>query len=361
MHVVSWARPFVAVLFAIAVLVGATIGESGSWSVGRSAEAQVAGEVPGATKGSASDSEFWRQIRQGSQGMVTIPDKRAGVMIQSEGDNWRAFRNGPLSVFGGWALLGMIVLLALFFLLRGRIKVEHGLSGRLIERFNGIERFAHWLTAVSFIVLALTGLNILYGRYVLKPIIGGDAFAAISIAGKYMHNFIAFAFMLGVAMMFVLWVAHNIPNRHDLVWLLKGGGIFVKGVHPPSKKFNAGQKIIFWAVILGGLSLSLSGIALMFPFEFTMFAPTFEVLNQFGANLPTNLTAMQEMQLSQLWHAIVALVLIMIIIAHIYIGTIGMEGAFDAMGTGLVDENWAMEHHNLWVEEVRARAGAGGD
>lgn len=326
------------------------------------AAAQQAGQVPGNTLGTSSDSDFWRQIRQGQQGQVSIPDARAGVLIQSEGDNWRAFRNGPLSLYGAWALLGILILLSLFFILRGRIKVEHGLSGKLIERFNSVERFAHWLTATSFVVLALTGLNVLYGRYALLPVIGPDAFSVITVAGKYLHNYIAFAFMVGVVMMFVLWVKHNIPNRLDLVWIAKAGGLFSKGVHPSSKKFNAGQKIIFWSVIIGGASISASGIALLFPFELHMFGKTFAVFNMFGTNLPTELTVMQEMQLSQLWHSIVGLALIVIIVAHIYIGSIGMEGAFDAMGSGMVDENWAKEHHDLWVEEVQARqASAGSD
>ena len=215
----------------------------------------------------------------------------------------------------------MVILLCVFFILRGRIKVEHGLSGKLIERFNTVERFAHWLTATSFVVLAVTGLNVLYGRYALLPLIGPDAFSVITIAGKYLHNYLAFAFMVGVVMMFVMWVGHNIPNRLDLVWLAKAGGLFTKGVHPPAKKFNAGQKLIFWSVILGGASISISGVALLFPFELQMFGKTFAFINLFGTDLPTQLTVMQEMQLSQLWHGIVGIGLIVVIIAHIYIGS----------------------------------------
>lgn len=316
-------------------------------------ESPTGGTVPGNALGAASDTEIWRQVRQGIQGTVSIPDAKAGQLIQSEGESWRAWRNGPLSTFGGWALLGMIIALALFFALRGRIRIDAGPAGRTVERFNAIERFAHWLTAVSFIVLAITGLNLLYGRYVLLPILGPEVFSAITIAGKYAHNFIAFAFMLGVAMMLVLWLRHNIPNRYDLIWLSKAGGLFSKGVHPPSKKFNAGQKVIFWAVVLGGFSISLSGISLLFPFEFKMFEGTYATLNAFGAGLPETLTPMQEMQLSQLWHTIVGLFLIAVILAHIYIGSIGMEGAFAAMGSGQVDENWAREHHNIWVAELK--------
>lgn len=311
------------------------------------------GAVPGQSLGTNSDSEIWRALRQGAQGTVSIPDKQAGVLIQSEGDNWRAMRNGPMTVAGVWILLGFVALLALFFVIRGRIKIESGLSGRTIERFNGVERFAHWLTAVCFIILSLTGLNILYGRHVLLPVLGPEVFSAITLWGKYAHNYLSFPFMLGLVLMFVLWIAHNIPNRYDMAWIAQLGGLFTKGVHPPSKKFNAGQKVIFWVVILGGLSLSLSGLALIFPFTFAWWDATFSALNAIGLNLPTGLTAMEEMQLSQLWHGFVGLVMIGIILAHIYIGSIGMQGAFAAMGSGMVDENWAREHHNVWVAETK--------
>ena len=319
------------------------------------AQAQTDQAAPDAAAAPESDSDIWRDIRSGVQGYVSIPDKQAGVLIQSGGESWRNFRNGPMSVWGGWAMLGTIAVLALFFALRGRIRIERGPSGERIERFNLAERFAHWLTAVSFIVLALTGLNILYGRYVLKPIIGPEAFSWLTQMGKFAHNYIAFAFMLGLLLIFVMWVLHNIPNRQDLTWLAKGGGMFRKGVHPPARKFNAGQKLLFWAVILGGLSLSLSGIALMWPFEFSFFSHTFGFLNIFGLGLPADLTPMEEMQLSQAWHGIVALLMVAVIIAHIYIGSLGMEGAFDAMGSGMVDKNWAREHHDQWVAELENR------
>lgn len=323
--------------------------------------AQEAGQVPGNTLGGAPTSDFWRAIRQGDQGNVSIPNKRAGVLIQSEGDNWRAIRNGPLSTYGVWVLAGMVGLLALFFLLRGRIRIEAGPSSERVTRFGGAERFGHWLTAVSFIILGVSGLNMLYGRYFMKDILGPEIFSQVIYYGKLFHNYVAFAFMVGLVLILVLWIKDNLPSRTDFVWLLKGGGLLSKHTHPPARKFNAGQKLIFWLVILGGLSLSLSGLALMFPFELPMFAKTFEIMNMAGFErlagfaLPTALTPIQEVQLSQLWHSAVALVLIAIIIAHIYIGTVGMEGAFDAMGSGEVDANWAREHHSLWYEKIRAR------
>jgi formate dehydrogenase subunit gamma len=268
--------------------------------------------------------------------------------------SWVAFRKGPLAAYGAYAMGGMLILLALFFLIRGRIRIEHGFSGRLIERFSSIERIGHWLLAISFIVLALTGLNLLYGRQALIPVFGPEAYAAVAYYGKLTHNYVAFAFMAGLVLVFLNWVWHNFPHPRDLIWLAKGGGLFTKGVHPSAKKFNAGQKIIFWLVILCGASISLSGAALMFPFQTAMFAKTFVFLNTLGFDLPTAISPVQEMQLQSLWHAIMALFMVCVIFAHIYIGSIGMEGAIDAVVSGKVDENWAIEHHDLWAEKVIA-------
>lgn len=318
--------------------------------------AQTSGEVPGQSLGLNSDADLWRFIRQGNSGNISMKDELAAVMIQSEGDNWRAVRNGPISIYGAAAVLGMIFLLAIFYSWRGRIKIEAGTSDKTILRFGSIDRFAHWLMAGSFVVLAITGLNLLYGRYIILPILGPELFSMITTAGKFAHNYLSFAFMAGLALSFILWVRHNIPSKIDIAWLKAGGGIFVKGAHPPARKFNAGQKMIFWIVMIGGFSVSLSGIALMFPFQTEMFAKTFGILNVIGFDLPTSLTALQEQQLNQLWHGIVSLVLMTIILAHIYIGSVGMEGALDAMNSGRVDRNWAKEHHNLWVEEVDAES-----
>ncbi|RDD62880.1 formate dehydrogenase subunit gamma [Ferruginivarius sediminum] len=353
----------------LAILVALTLGLGESASGGLDALAATegadvrppeasGGNVPGQALGNTSDSQFWREIRRGMEGTVSIPDKKLGVLIQSEGENWRAIRNGPLSLYGSWLMLAVIALLALFFALRGRVKIDHGVSGRTVQRFGLVDRFAHWLTAVSFILLALTGLNVLYGRYVLLPVLGPEMFAALTQAGKYVHNFIAFAFMLGIVLMFVLWVKDNVPNGRDLKWLAKGGGLFGGG-HPEAEKFNAGQKIIFWVVILGGISVSLSGLALLFPYSFSFFSGTFAALNMLGADLPSNLAPLQEQQLNQIWHTVVAIVMIAVILAHIYIGSIGMQGAFDAMGTGRVDENWAREHHSIWYARLTGRSGRG--
>lgn len=313
--------------------------------------------LPGADRGNIFDTEMWTQIRRSVQGKVSIPDGKAGLLIQSDGWLWEKWRNGPMPIYAGYAMLAVVGLLFLFLLIRGRIRVDSGLSGETIVRFDTVERMAHWLLAVSFIVLALSGLNMFYGKSLLIPLIGKPAFAGLTYWGKWLHNYVAFAFMAGLAMTFLLWVAQNFPNRHDIIWLLKGGGMLTKNTHPPAKKFNAGQKILFWLVMLGGVSISLSGIALMFPFQITLFADTFAILNGVGATLPTALTPIQEAQYAVQWHGIIAVFLVCVILGHIYIGTIGMQGAFDAMGSGEVDVNWAKEHHSIWAEEVMAKAG----
>ena len=314
------------------------------------------------SRGGASDPDLWRGLRFNTADMTTqVNGPAATVLIQDGGMWWVELREGPLLTYGAYLLLGTLAALALFFLIRGRIKIDGEKTGRTITRFKAVERFGHWLLAGSFVVLGLTGLISLFGRKYLIPTFGHDAFSIIAIGSKWVHNNVSWAFMLALTLVFVFWVIHNLPDRTDIKWLLRGGGI-LGGGHPPAKKFNAGQKLIFWSTILLGGSISLTGVALLFPFELPMFAATFETLNNLGvpgwfdiAAFPTVLTPHEEMQYAQLWHAIVSLVLTAIILAHIYIGSVGMEGAYDAMGSGEVEEQWAREHHSLWVDEVKAK------
>ncbi|MBG6210276.1 formate dehydrogenase subunit gamma [Labrenzia sp. EL_126] len=312
------------------------------------------------TLGGASDPELWRALRYGSADItVSSGGKEATVLMQDGGMRWLAWRKGPLAIYGAYLLAGTLAFLVLFFLLRGRIRIDGEKTGHTITRFKAIERFGHWLLAGSFILLAITGLITLFGRFAIIPLIGKDAFGPVAFASKWVHNNVSWAFMLGLVMVFVMWVAHNIPNKTDLKWIAVGGGLLKKGVHPPARKFNFGQKLVFWGVIVLGVSISASGISLLFPFEFPMFAVTFEKLNALGlpqlvglGPLPTELAPHEEMQYAQLWHSIVAFLMIAMILAHIYIGSVGMEGAYDAMGSGEVELQWAREHHGLWVKEV---------
>jgi formate dehydrogenase subunit gamma len=267
------------------------------------------------------------------KGRGTIPDTKSYVLEQPAGRDWRYFHEVTLRWIGAIAMVGMLALLVLFYLVRGQVRLEAGRSGRTLVRFNAFERFVHWMTAASFIILALTGLNITFGKELLLPYIGPDAFATLSRYAKYAHNFLSFPFTLGVVLIFLMWIAWAIPSALDVRWLQAGGGM-VGGHHPPAGRLNAGQKIVYWIVVLGGGAVATSGYFLIFPFYATDIA---------------------GMQAAQMVHAVVAVLFVAIMLAHIYIGTIGMEGAFDGMWKGEVDVNWAQQHHSLWLEEERAR------
>ena len=268
------------------------------------------------------------------QGLGTIPDTKSYTIEQPQGRQWRQFHEVWLHWIGAIAVLGMLVVLIVFYLVRGMVRIESGRSGVNIVRFNALERFVHWMTATCFIILALSGLNITFGKDVLLPLVGPAAFSSWSMAAKYAHNYLSFPFTLGVIVIFLIWIAGNIPNRVDVEWFKRGGGI-VGHDHPPAYRFNGGQKAIYWIVVLGGTAVAVTGYVLMFPFYGTTIA---------------------GMQLAQVIHGIVAVLFVAAMLGHIYIGTIGMEGAFEGMGTGEVDVNWAKQHHRLWVEEELAKS-----
>jgi formate dehydrogenase subunit gamma len=223
----------------------------------------------------------------------------------------------------------MVLALVAGYLFLGQIRIAAGRSGTKVRRFNALERLSHWLTAFSFIVLALTGLNITFGKVILRPLIGPDAFSVVAQYAKYGHDYMSFSFILGLVLIVAIWVRDNVPRKMDLVWLKEGGGI-IGSKHPTAGRFNAGQKLIFWFVVGGGAIAAISGLVLLFPFYITNIA---------------------GMQLAQVVHSLIAMVFIAIILAHIYIGTVGMEGAFEAMETGEVDLNWIKQHHRAWLED----------
>lgn len=270
------------------------------------------------------------------EGRIDIPDRRASVLMQPAGRKWVYFHEVILHWLGAIVILGMLALLALAYLLMGRIRISSGRSGKKVVRFTSFERFSHWLTAVSFVLLGLTGLNITFGKLVLLPIIGPEAFSGFAQTAKYVHNFISFSFVVGLALIITLWIKDNIPRQVDLDWFKQGGG-FIKSKHAPAGRFNAGEKLVFWFALAAGLAVIVSGYLLLFPFYLVNIA---------------------GMQTAQVIHAVVAVLFVAVILAHIYIGTLGMEGAFEAMGSGEVDLNWAKEHHDQWVAEALEKSAA---
>jgi formate dehydrogenase subunit gamma len=302
-------------------------------TIGTPASAQQPNSV-NPTASSVKEEQLLQELQR-LQGRVSIPDSRSSTLIQPAGRTWREFHEVTLRWIAAIAIVGMLALLTIFYLWRGMVKIEAGRSGRRIVRFTEIERFVHWMTAFCFIVLALSGLNITFGKHLLLPLIGPEAFTGLSQWGKYFHNYLSFPFTIGVILIFLMWIGGNIPNKVDVEWVKRGGGI-VGDDHPPAYRFNAGQKMIYWIVVLGGGSMAVTGYLLMFPF--------------YGTDIAS-------MQLAQTIHGVFGALFVAAMLGHIYIGTIGMEGAFEAMGEGTVDTNWAKEHHALWLKDEQARTG----
>jgi formate dehydrogenase subunit gamma len=284
------------------------------------------------TASSVSEDKLFRELDRIS-GRCTIPDQKACTIEQPAGRDWRHFHEVTLRWIGAVAILGMLVLLVVFYLFRGMVRMEIGRSGRVLVRFSTFERLVHWMTASCFIVLAITGLNITFGRPLLLPWMNPEAFTTWAQWAKYAHNFLSFPFTLGVVLIFLMWIAWNIPTKVDVAWLKEGGGI-VGHKHPHAYRFNAGQKAIYWIVVLGGGAVAASGYILMFPF--------------YGTNIA-------DMQVAQVVHGVIALLFVAAMLAHIYIGTLGMEGAFEGMWDGTVDVNWAKQHHDLWLEQEASK------
>ncbi len=291
----------------------------------------------GGPTAASSEQQLLQQLKGGViRGDVSIPDKKAANLIHPAGRNWQTFHTVTLKWIGGVAILGMLALLIIFYLWRGSIKIEGGRSGRTMVRFNAFERFVHWLTASTFVILGITGLNITFGRVLILPWLGADAFSAWSEWAKYAHNYLSFAFTAGVVLMFLMWIGQNFPTAADVQWFKMGGGMGKGGGHAPAWKFNGGQKLLYWFIVLGGAAMIITGYILIFPFSWGL--------------------GVGDMELAQIFHGIVGVLFIALILAHIYLGTLGMEGAFESMSDGTVDVNWAKEHHPLWYEEEQGGA-----
>lgn len=199
--------------------------------------------VPGlGPLGGASDPELWRALRYNKADVTVSTGTEVGkVLVQSGGIRWYEFRKGPLATYGGWLLLSTIGALILFYLLRGRIRIDEPATGRTVTRFKAFERFTHWMLAGSFILLGLTGLLVLFGRMFIAPYLGKELNSTLLTASKFIHNNVSWAFMLALVLVFVMWVRHNIPNRTDITWFLQFGGIIGKTTRL-RKSSTAGRK-----------------------------------------------------------------------------------------------------------------------
>jgi formate dehydrogenase subunit gamma len=266
-------------------------------------------------------------------GVSSLPYVNAELFERPAARAWRVGLADWATHVGALAILGFAFLLAATLAIRGRVPIAEGRSGRTVKRFGFWERANHWMTAASFIGLALTGVAIGYGDTLVRPLFGEAALGALGWASTWAHMALGPSFTFGVLLMAAFWLRGNLPERLDLPWLARGGGFFSDspGKNPSARKFNAGQKLIFWSAVLGGGLMIASGLLLMFPYW---------------------LLDLGWMSWAMLTHAIVGALLIAIFLGHIYIGSVGMHGAIEAMWGGEVDRNWAAEHHDLWLEEV---------
>ncbi|MGH8854100.1 MAG: formate dehydrogenase subunit gamma [Telluria sp.] len=257
--------------------------------------------------------------------------KEANVIVQRGGNTWRHLRNGPLATNAGFLLLAVPFLIFVFYKVIGPMP-EEPRSGRRIQRFSAWERHVHWATAFSFVALAITGIIIMFGKRIMLPWMGHDVFSWFAIVSKYLHNFVGPLFIVCSVLMFITFVRRNFFKRHDWRWVKHGGGL-VSHQHVPAGFFNAGEKAWFWlGVTLLGILMSVTGLVL----DFVNFGQTRYVL-----------------QVANVLHVVGAALYMVAAMGHIYIGTLGTPGAYEAMREGSVDENWAKAHHAIWYEQVK--------
>lgn len=276
-------------------------------------------------------ADVWRQVREGVRGYSSVTGQETDELIQGSGQNWRQLRNGPIATYAVWLLALTFFGIVVFFILRGQVKLSEPRTGIRIERWSLAERLLHWLTAIVFIILTVTGLSLLYGRALLIPILSKEEFAAYADIAMSLHNYLGPIFIAALVMMILLWFKDNLPSREDFQWIKDFGGM-IGTKHPSAGRMNAGEKIWFWVLVTAGMAVCLTGLILDFP--------------NFGQDRLI-------IQLSHLVHVVLAIVLIAGALGHIYIGTIGTEGPFEGMITGKVDSSWAKQHHDLWYEELR--------
>jgi formate dehydrogenase subunit gamma len=295
-----------------------------------------------------NNAPMWRDVGRGAEGYSSLPRSQApeaGVLIQpfvqypgsrltNAGEAWRQVRNQWIIPYGGAFLLVVLVAIAIFYWRKGAIRLHGRPTGIEIERFTPLERSAHWVNAMAFVVLALSGVTMAFGKFFIQPFIGDMLFGGLTYALKTAHNFAGPLFAVSLTLVFITFVKDNLPRQGDLVWLLKGGGMLGNG-EIPSHRFNAGEKVIFWVGVFAlGLLVVASGLVL-------------------DKVLPFLVYERASMQIAHMIHAVAALLMLGMFIGHIYMGTIGTEGAYRAMKTGYVDETWAREHHELWYNDIK--------
>jgi formate dehydrogenase subunit gamma len=296
-----------------------------------------------------NNAPMWRQVGAGVTGYSSLPASEApeagnliqpfvqypGSKLTTAGEAWRQVRNNFIIPYGGSLLLIVALAIAIFYYGKGTMKLHGAETGRKIERFTPLERAAHWTNAITFVALAVSGLVIAFGQYFLLPVMGSALFGWLAYALKNIHNFAGPLFAVSLIIVFVTFIKDNMPSKEDITWLLKGGGMF-SGQEVPSHRFNAGEKVVFWFGVLGlGVIVVASGLVL-------------------DKLIPGLIYERGTMQIANMIHGVATVLMMAMFMGHIYMGTVGMQGAYSAMRTGYVDETWAKEHHELWYNDIKA-------
>jgi formate dehydrogenase subunit gamma len=282
------------------------------------------------TESTNPHANFWRAVRDGVSGYSAVEGQERGVLIQSGGQNWREIRNGLVASISPWVLAVVVFVIGLFFIVKGQDKLEERPSGERIRRWSPAERTLHWVTATLFVLLAVTGFSILFGRRVFIPILGLHGFGGYAQVAKTIHNYTGPFFFAGILLEIIVWVKYNIPKKMDFVWFKNLGGMMGSGHRPHAERINGGEKAWFWIMATIGVAVAIAGLIMDFP--------------NFGQ---TRLT----MQIANIVHASLATLFLAASFGHIYIGTIGAEGTFEGMWKGDVSAAWAKQHQDLWYEE----------
>lgn len=276
-------------------------------------------------------ANFWRVVREGVPAYTSTPEQGHTILILNSGENWREIRNGILVRISPWIILAALAGMCLFYLTVGTEKLKKPRSGIRILRFTRFERYVHWFTAVFFIIMAVTGLTLLLGRYLLIPVFGHWLSSGFIQTAKTFHNFCGPLLLIGILAEILLWARFNVPKKYDLDWFKSMGGMIGHGEPPHIGRINAGEKGWFWLIFIFGSAVGVTGVLLDFPiWDQTRFT----------------------MQVSHVIHTAVAVLFVTVSLGHIYMGTLGVEGAFEAMWTGYVDAVWTEQNHDLWYKDV---------
>jgi formate dehydrogenase subunit gamma len=295
-------------------------------------------QAQAAEQASNPRANYWRAVRAGVPGTTTESGPyTTNVLIQNGGQNWRSLRNGPVASISPWLLALILLAIGLFHFMHGPQTINEPLSGRKMTRWSFSERVLHWYVATLFVILAITGLSLFFGRAVLIPIIGINANAAWAEFSKFLHNYLGPFFVIGVVLIVIAWMKYNLINKHDIEWLKSLGGMLDSSKHPHAGRTNGGEKVWFWIIATVGLiGVCVTGLIMDFP-----------NFNQ----------TRETMQLSNILHSIFALIWIMVALGHIYLGVWGTPGALEGMVTGNVSEEWMKAHHDLWYDEIKSKGG----